>query len=237
MFVVVVVVVGLFLLFLLLLPSLWNSARQTYLYHLVRKDNRHNFSIYFYNLYLSQTTSATAATTAAATAAAVTNSTTSVFQWSTLKTLQLSKLAFLPQLVTSTYVGIKYGQDLPFAMAIQTMIFVTFNKVCTAQYFLWYFCLIPLSLEQTSMSLLAHGVPMVLLWIGTYAHWLYWGYRLEFLGDSVFFNLWVAGVCFFLVNVGIVSACLKHHRYSPVFDKEGQFNKIQQDPGKNSKVQ
>jgi hypothetical protein len=100
------------------------------------------------------------------------------------------------------------------------MIFVTFNKVCTAQYFLWYFCLVPVSLEQTKMEWWKHGVPLVLGWISAYSYWLYWGYRLEFLGDSVFLQLWLAGVLFFLMNVIAAVACLRNHQYVPLFDEE-----------------
>ena len=179
----------------------WEFIYETYLYHLVRKDNRHNFSIYFYDLYLSSS---------------FTN-TTNVMP-SMLPTLPLSKLAFLPQLITSSYVGFKYGYDLPFCMLMQTMIFVTFNKVCTAQYFLWYFCLAPCALEQSTMQIIKHGVPIIGLWLLTYVHWLYWGYQLEFKGNSVFFELWCAGVFFFLVNVGIIMTCLNNHMYATVFD-------------------
>ena len=41
------------------------------------------------------------------------------------------------------------------------------------------------------------------------AAWLYYGYRLEILGDSVFFpQLWGAGMGFFAVNVGILGNIL-----------------------------
>ena len=48
----------------------------------------------------------------------------------------------------------------------------------------------------------------------TQAHWLFWGYKLEFLGENVFWPLWVAGLIFFAVNVYIVirvrRPCLYH---------------------------
>ena len=82
---------------------------ETYLYHLIRKDNRHNFSVYFYDLYLGF--SGGAGTSAGASA------------------LGSHTLAFLPQFGVALALALRFGKDLPFALATQTMAFVTFNKV------------------------------------------------------------------------------------------------------------
>ena len=45
---------------------------------------------------------------------------------------------------------------------------------------------------------------MVGSWVVSQAVWLSIAYRLEFLGEPVFRELWAAGVAFFAVNVGLV---------------------------------
>lgn len=42
-------------------------------------------------------------------------------------------LAFLPQMAALVAISLSYGRDLPFALFALTMVFVAFNKVCTAQ--------------------------------------------------------------------------------------------------------
>jgi GPI mannosyltransferase 1 subunit M len=85
---------------------LWNGL----LYHLVRIDHRHNYSFYFYSIYLD-------------------------FD---IPTKQLwGVLLFLPQIFLLGLASLLLGMDLPFCVAIQTFMFVAFNKVCTAQYFVW----------------------------------------------------------------------------------------------------
>ena len=78
----------------------------TYLYHLTRKDLQHNFSPYFYLLYL-----------------------TSNYSWSNA----IGLLAFLPQAISVFILGVKYHEKLSLACFLQTFAFVTFNKVCTSQ--------------------------------------------------------------------------------------------------------
>lgn len=80
-----------------------------FLYHLVRKDHRHNFSPYFLPFYLEN-----------------------------VKSLPngINLAAFLPQVLLLIAIGYKFGKKhLPFACFLQTFVFVTFNKVCTSQVF------------------------------------------------------------------------------------------------------
>lgn len=76
---------------------------ETYLYHVTRQDHRHNFSLWFYQMYLGLE-----------------------YRW-------IGLLAFIPQLLLVTVTGIVFAKDIFFACFIQTFLFVTFNKVCTSQ--------------------------------------------------------------------------------------------------------
>ncbi|KAJ1966901.1 GPI mannosyltransferase 1 [Dispira parvispora] len=158
---------------------------ETYLYHLVRKDHRHNFSIWFYPIYLTYNQPA-----------------------GTLSAL----LAFVPQLGISLGLGILYADDIFFACFAQTFAFVAYNKVVTAQYFMWYFSLLPLVLPETSLKLRWRGLCMLLAWVVSQGAWLRYAYLLEFLGESTFSSLWIAGAAFFLVNNWILVQIINHYR-------------------------
>ena len=124
---------------------------------------KHNFSVYFYMLYLTMDAS---------------------FSWI------ISLLAFLPQLLLVVVFGVKHYKDLPFCCFVQTFAFVTFNKVCTSQvihvkclkayfysspmliefvfvqfqYFLWYLSLLPLILHRVQISL-TKALKMLFAWL------------------------------------------------------------------------
>lgn len=152
--------------------------QETYFYHFGRKDNRHNFSIYFYHLYLRYS-SATS----------------------------FSTLAFLPQVILSLAFTLKFYHDLAFCVFLQTYCFVVFNKVCTAQYFLWYLGFIPLIAPRSALSRKA-AVLLCCGWALGETHWLAWAYRLEFLGQNTFLQVWLASVLFFAINVAIIATLL-----------------------------
>ncbi|KAH0896129.1 hypothetical protein HID58_045697 [Brassica napus] len=163
------------------------------LYHLTRTDPRHNFSIYFYHIYLHYER-----------------------QFSAVEKL----ISFLPQFTVQLALVFSFSKDLVFCMFLQTVAFVAFNKVITAQYFVWFYCLLPLILPWSRMKLKWEGLLCIILWIGAQTHWLLWGYMLEFKGVNVFLQLWMASLVFLAANTFVLVKIIQRHRFSPLF---GQY--------------
>lgn len=92
-------------------------------------------------------------------------------------------------------------------------------QVVTAQYFVWFFCLLPLILPWSNMKLKWEGLSCILVWIGAQLHWLMWGYLLEFKGKNVFLQLWLAGLLFLAANTFVLIMITCRHTYSPVFQR------------------
>lgn len=151
----------------------------SYLHHLSRVDHRHNFSPYATLLYMGYAPGS--------------------------ESVHAEALAFVPQLLLSgVLVPLAFARrDLAKTMFVQTLVFVTFNKVCTSQYFLWYMVLLPFFMPLRwglLKTALAAG-----LWLGAQTAWINYGYRLEFLGESTFYPaLFACTLFFFGVNCWIV---------------------------------
>uniref|UniRef100_A0A1J3IGD0 GPI mannosyltransferase 1 n=1 Tax=Noccaea caerulescens TaxID=107243 RepID=A0A1J3IGD0_NOCCA len=160
------------------------------LYHLTRTDPRHNFSIYFYHIYLHYER-----------------------QFSAVEKL----ISFLPQFTVQFALVLCFSRDLVFCIFLQTVAFVAFNKVITAQYFVWFYCLLPLILPWSRMKLKWEGLLCIILWIGAQTHWLLWGYMLEFKGINVFLQLWMASLVFLAANTFVLVKIIQRHRFSPLF--------------------
>ncbi|KAM3435671.1 hypothetical protein NHJ13734_005426 [Beauveria thailandica] len=160
----------------------------TYLHHGTRIDHRHNFSLYNIMLYI--------------------NSATPPGSVSSSLLLRTESIAFVPQLLLSCVLIpiVLAKKDLATSMMAQTFAFVTFNKVCTSQYFLWYMIFLPLYLPGSSLLRNPKlGISALLLWVVAQGAWLQQGYELEFLGRSTFVpGLWLASLAFFLVNCWIL---------------------------------
>nr|GEW05200.1 GPI mannosyltransferase 1 [Tanacetum cinerariifolium] len=145
----------------------WEFLNEALLYHLTRTDPRHNFSIYFYHIYLNYER-----------------------EFSVLEKL----ISFLPQLIVQVVLVSRFARDLPFCFFVQTVAFVAFNKVITAQYFVWFFCLLPLILPWSKM-------------------------KLKWEGKQVFIQLWAASLLFFAANIYVMITIILRHTYSPVFKR------------------
>ncbi|KAF2223705.1 PIG-M-domain-containing protein [Elsinoe ampelina] len=160
----------------------WPFVEHSYAYHLTRIDHRHNFSVYSTLLHLRSAVGSGSG-------------------------LKVEALAFVPQLFLAV-VTIPLAlsrKDLAGTMLAQTFAFVTFNKVCTSQYFLWYMVFLPFYLpDSVFMRNRTLGISALAAWAVGQAIWLQQGYQLEFLGNSTFIQLWHSTISFFAVNCWIL---------------------------------
>ncbi|SCV73846.1 BQ2448_6276 [Microbotryum intermedium] len=197
----------------------------TFLYHLHRLDHRHNFSPYFYSYYLSSSSNSLPTSS------------------KLLSLIRHPLVAFIPQLGSSIALGFflsssssssssssgssssSSASDLPFIWLIQTLVFVTFNKVCTSQYFLWYIWFLPLvlpdlnritttSTKSTSPNQATAQQRFILLsstmgWVLAQVLWLSQAYQLEILGWPTYLRVWAAGVAFLGINCWLIVSLIK----------------------------
>lgn len=180
--------------------AIWGHPylQESLFYHATRLDHRHNFSPYFFPLYLLYTPSTGVAST---------------------PSLLSSLASFLPQFLVILGVGWRVGRkgDVVMAIAAQTMAFVTFNKVVTSQYFTWYLPLLPILLPSMSF---ASTLPL-LVWIASQALWLSQAYLLELKGQDVWLRVWLAGVLWLGSNAWILSQVLQAwHQGREEIDKQ-----------------
>ena len=155
--------------------------QHAYLYHVTRADHRHNFSLYFYQLYLCVCGGESAAVDdggSGAITAAPTHS-------------SIALLAFLPQVLLLVALSTKLASRRHIATCIccQTVCFVALNKVYTVQYFVWYMALLPLTLARGELPSLRSFLAFALLILLSMASWLAHAYQLEFLGRPVWLSL------------------------------------------------
>lgn len=158
---------------------------EAYLYHFVRKDHRHNFSLFYYAIYLASSETG-----------------------SSLLSKLLTFAGFLPQLGSLVFVGVRFGREnFMFAVFLQTIIFVAFNKVITAQYFLWYFGLFPVALHAVleplgaQTSVVIQVIFSVVLWGLAEVFWLKASYGLEVEGKHNFRVILAASACLFISHI------------------------------------
>ena len=125
---------------------------------------------------------------------------------SALETILPSVLMFIPQLLIFSALIVTFADtNLPLCLLLQTIVFVSYNKVITAQYFSWYMCLVPVCMHSIRTIPTKVLLAVCLLWGATLAYWLYNAYLLEFVGTSVYFDVWVASVFFHIATT--VAVC------------------------------
>lgn len=159
---------------------------EAWLYHFYRKDLQHNFSPAFYLLnHIPKD-----------------------------KHQILSILYFLPQLLSILYVA--YSLSLPWkrtrkspsnplyaALFLETFIFVTWNKVITAQYFEWYICFLPLIASAIQFTT-SDWLKTLIIWAFAVIQWMLPAYLYEFEKLPVYHWLGLSSILFASLHTWII---------------------------------
>lgn len=166
---------------------------ESIIYHFVRKDTRHNFSLYFYLQYLNM---------------------------AEVRVNILEKLlTVMPQLVLIILISFHFcrtRQTIQFALLLIAFIMVTYNPVITSQYFVWFLSLLPLTINNFRSLTAKQVIILPSLWFLGQGMWLLCAYFLEFKGINSFDFIWLASVVFFIINIIIVQVLIENYDDSSV---------------------
>ena len=187
------------------------ALQEGLLYHFGRVDHRHNYSMYWYWIYLERAQRESIGAVAA----------------STLSLETMGKIMLLPQAFLLAYSSIGMAPtDLGLALFVQTYLFVSHNKVITAQYFTWYLCLLPLCTDRIQFRCRRVVSALILLGLSILG-WLASAYLLEMQGMAVHKIVWGASVAYFFANVNVMGAVLNSVRLQQETRQEAKNDRIQ----------
>ena len=156
---------------------------ETYLYHFTRQDHRHNLSMHFYSIYLF---------------------------YDSPYSGTLGLVAFVAQWILIIAFGILFYKDIGVCMFFLSLIFVIFNKVCTAQYFIWFLGLLPLIAYNNKIwnkSKLLF-ITIWVIWFLIECAILFGPYKVEIKGENGFRLIFASNSFFFVVSVGLLCVLL-----------------------------
>lgn len=171
------------------------------LYHFSRVDHRHNYSMFWYWIYLAR----------GRVASQIGSTTPSSLSF-------MGRALLLPQIILIVYSSLGIAPyDLEFALFLQTFLFIALNKVITAQYFTWYLVLLPLCSERIRWRTKNQYVALSFLGL-TIILWLLSAFSLEMKGMSSYLLVWIASVGFFIGNLNLlVTICSNYKIKSDTF--------------------
>jgi len=151
-----------------------------HLHHLSRQDTRHNFSIWFLSFYLYDGES------------------------------MYSSVCFLSQATLFIIIAIKYSNEIYFAAFLQAFVFVTFNKVITSQYFIWYISLLPTIWNNIKHVNKWHAALWTVIWFLGQGVWLLPAYYLEILGINSLLFVHTAAVAHLTINLMFITFIIRN---------------------------
>ena len=185
-------------------------------YHIFRMDHRHNFSPHFYSTYLLKSSAFDTSMMSAVASLPATTPSASVLL------LPWSLFPFFPQLLLIFTAAISTAsKELEICLLVQTLVFVAFNKVCTAQYFTWYLCFLPIAMVRVNPMFFQVRAREVYLasiaWIVSFALWLWRAHSLEILGSNSFLSVWQLSLAFHIGQCAVAAVCIRAAVFS--YDK------------------
>ncbi|XP_055309532.1 GPI mannosyltransferase 1 isoform X2 [Sitodiplosis mosellana] len=117
------------------------------------------------------------------------------------------RLELLILLVINAYYGI-HRITLGFCIFLHAFLMVTFNPVCTSQYFLWYLSILPICLKNLRSLKINRALSYCALWCSVQAMWLISAYLLEFKGWNTFDFINMQSAIFFSANCFIMKVLI-----------------------------